>query len=145
MPQQSSLRFLFHVALLSALAMGLIGCGPGNPRKEIKGKITLKKEPVKDGVISFEPLASGGPVTREAGVIKDGAYVIPADAGLLPGKYKVRITAGDSTAPDDPNQLPGPGGNYVMKDKVPPEYNTKTKQEVEVTDKGPNQFDYDIP
>ncbi len=131
--------------MLAWMSLTVVGCGPGNPRREIKGKVTLKGEPVKDGVISFEPLAAGGEVTRESGVIINGEYTIPADAGLLPGRYKVRITAGDSTAPSDPNQLPGPGGNYVMKDKVPPEYNTKTTQEVEVKESGPNQFDYAIP
>lgn len=134
---------IFVLACMTGLS--LTGCGPSDPRRAIKGKVVLKKEPIKEGIIQFEPLGTSGPTTKGAAVITNGEYTIPADAGLLPGKYRVRISAGDSTAPEDPNQMPGPGGNYVMKDKVPADFNTKSKVEVEVTDKGPNQFDYDIP
>lgn len=138
-------KFLAFILMASLMSVGLAGCGPSDPRRAVKGKVVLKKEPVKEGVIQFEPLSTGGPTTKSAAVITKGEYSIPADGGLLPGKYRVRISAGDSTAPEDPNQMPGPGGNYVMKDKIPADYNTKSKIEVEVTDKGPNQFDYDIP
>ena len=83
---------------------------------------------------------SGAPIIK-------GKYTMPADQGLTPGKYKVMITAGDGRTPaDSPDGMPGPtGANIISKDRIPPEYNTNSKQEVTVTDKGPNNFDFKIP
>ena len=70
--------------------------------------------------------------------------------GLKPGKYLVRVTAGDGTTavnPVDPDAGPGPSGggtNIVSKDLVPKEWNTKSKHEITVTKEGPNTFDFDI-
>ncbi|MGN6134974.1 MAG: hypothetical protein ACTHOU_10760 [Aureliella sp.] len=133
--------------LLSALLVAT-GCSEANPRKEISGKVTLKSAPLDEGVVRFMPLPGGSdkyPATQESGMIAQGDYKIPAEMGLTPGKYKVIITAGDSSAPADPDQPPGPGGNYVMKDRIPPEFNVNSKIEVEVTEEGPNQFNFDIP
>jgi hypothetical protein len=75
--------------------------------------------------------------------------VIPRENGLKPGKYLVRVTAGDGITPVntlDPELGPGPTGstNIVSKDLVPPEWNAKSKQQVTVTKEGPNTFDFDI-
>jgi hypothetical protein len=134
---------LFSVALVMAW-----GCSPGyGGRKEIRGTVKLKGQPIDDGTIDFFP-ASGDHATKSGAQILKGSYKIPAEFGLLPGKYRVSITAGDGrTRPDAaPDQPPGPtGANIVSKDRVPKEYNVESKVEVDVTDKGPNVFDYDIP
>ena len=104
-------------------------------------------EPINDGTIDFFP-AEGNQATKSGAQILKGSYKIPAEFGLLPGKYRVSITAGDGrTRPDAPaDQPPGPtGANIVSKDRVPKEYNLESKVEVDVTEKGPNVFDYDIP
>lgn len=133
---------------LACLAMLTSGCREASHRREITGKVLLKKQPLNDGVIEFIPLGAGSgefPATKEAAMITDGQYTIPADAGLAPGKYKVLITAGDSTAPANPDEPPGPSGNFVMKDRIPPEFNSESNVEVEVKEKGANNFDFDIP
>ena len=126
----------------------LWGCGPNyGGRKEIKGAVKLKGQPIDEGTIDFFP-ASGDQATRSGAQILNGNYKIPAEFGLLPGKYRVSITAGDgrTKANASPEQPPGPtGANIVSKDRVPKEYNIESKQEVDVTDKGPNVFNYDIP
>jgi hypothetical protein len=126
----------------------LIGCGTSHGgRKEIKGTVKLKGQPVDDGFIEFIPLSDAIP-TRSGAQVLSGAYRIPAESGLMPGQYRVSITAGDgrtraSAAEDEP---PGPtGANIVSKDRIPKEYNVESTQDVEVTAKGPNVFDYDIP
>jgi hypothetical protein len=80
-------------------------------------------------------------------VISKGTYDIPQDQGLIPGTYKVMITSGDGRTPaDTPDGLPGPtGANIVSKELIPPEYNTKTNQEVTVASSGKNKFDFNIP
>ena len=133
---------------LTVICLTVVGCGRSyGGRKAIKGTVKLKGEPVDDGMIDFFPM-SGNEETKSCAQILKGAYNIPAEFGLLPGKYRVAITAGDgrTRANADPDQPPGPtGANIVSKDRIPKEYNIESKQEVEVTEKGPNEFNYDIP
>jgi hypothetical protein len=141
-------RLVAAVLVIANCLFHFVGCGPNyGGRKEIKGTVKLKSQPVDDGFIEFIPLSDAIP-TRSGAQILGGAYRIPAESGLMPGTYRVSITAGDgrtkaSAAEDEP---PGPtGANIVSKDRIPKEYNIESKQDVEVTEKGPNVFDYDIP
>jgi len=137
------------ISLLTLTAtMILSGCGSNyGGRQEISGMIKLKGQPLDQGLITFMPL-SGDKATQEGAPIANGQYKIDRQHGLLPGSYRVSITAGDGRTRADapPDQPPGPtGANIISKDRIPPEYNTHSKQDVEVTDKKPNVFNYDIP
>ncbi|QDV27549.1 hypothetical protein [Aureliella helgolandensis] len=138
-----------HLYAILLTALMVAGCAPPNPRKAISGKVTLKDAQLDEGVIEFRPLeasSSGGPPATTAGsVIAEGAYSIEAEAGLVPGKYKVMISSANSKLPDNEDEIPGPSGNFVMKDRIPPEFNTRSKLTVEVTEQGENKFDFDIP
>ena len=139
---------LDSLVLLACLIAALPGCGRSyGGRMEISGTVKLKGQPVDDGTIDFIPI-SGDQATKSGAQIIKGSYKIPAEFGLLPGKYRVSITAGDGRTRADaaPDQPPGPtGANIVSKDRIPKEYNLESTQEVEVTEKGPNVFNYDIP
>jgi hypothetical protein len=140
---------IYRRALISvSMALVCLGCGPDyGGRVAVNGTVKLKGEPIDDGVIEFVPLAADGETKSGAQILK-GAYTIPAEKGLVPGEYRVIITAGDGrTRPDaDPNEPPGPtGANIVSKDRVPADYNVASKQVVKVTADGPNEFNYDIP
>src|SRR6478609_9115798 len=128
---------------LMAIGLTVVGCGRSyGGRKAIKGTVKLKGEPVDDGMIDFFPM-SGNEETKSGAQILKGAYKIPAEFGLLPGKYRVSITAGDGRTKADasPDQPPGPtGANIVSKDRIPKEYNIESKIDVDVTAKGPNVF-----
>ena len=113
-------------------------------RQEIKGSVKLKGQPLDQGVIDFTPLESQA--TKSGAVINNGAYLIPRAQGLMKGKYRVIITAGDGRTRENSDEPPGPSGaNIISKERIPPEYNVNTKQEIEVKDSGTNIFDYDIP
>lgn len=135
------LRFCAYVSLLCVLSP-LVGCGGTDGKVEINGSVTLKGEPLDDGIIEFSSTGS-----KTGAAITKGKYTIPAEYGLKPGTYKVIITAGDGRTPaDSPDGMPGPtGGNIISKDRVPPEYNSQSKIEVTVKAGGPNVFDYKIP
>jgi len=135
-------------SLLAGALVCAVGCGPNyGGRKEIKGTIKLKGTLLDQGQIMFMPI-SGDNATKEGAGIANGEYKIDRAHGLMPGKYRVSITAGDGRTRADapPDQPPGPtGANIISKDRIPPEYNTNSKQEIDVTEKGPNVFDFDIP
>ena len=142
------LRLSFGAGLVASVVL-VTGCSDSyDGRMEVSGKINLKGQPIKDGaIIMFEPLDNqdtGGNVTTTG-----GAYTLPRPAGLKPGRYLVRITAGDGRTavnPVDPDAPPGPGGtNIISRDLVPPDWNVRSKKEVTVTKDGPNKFDFDIP
>ena len=142
---------VLRAATWTALALSgilLVGCGPNyGGRQEVKGAIKLKGQPLDQGLINFTPI-SGDRATQEGSLIANGAYKIDRAHGLMPGKYRVIITSGDGRTPHDaaPDQPPGPtGANIISKDRIPPDYNTNSKQEVDVTEKGPNVFNFDIP
>jgi hypothetical protein len=73
-----------------------------------------------------------------------GQYEIPREQGLVPGKYRVRITAGTPTPPIAPGELPGPSGG-TSKERIPAKYNVRSDIEATVTAAGPNTFNYEIP
>jgi hypothetical protein len=142
-----SARRVQLLGIASALLILSTGCGPSNPRREVSGKVLLKGVPLDNGTIDFNPIGGGKegvPTTKEGAVITNGEYKILAETGLTPGKYKVIISSGDNIDPNNPDGVPGPTGNYVSKDRIPAAYNTASTQEIEVTDKGPNVFDWDI-
>jgi hypothetical protein len=132
--------------ILAALAFALLGgCADGHNRHEITGEVKLKGEPVEQGIIQFDPL-DGQPTGDGATIIK-GSYKIPRDKGLAPGKYKVSIYAGNgfSGEGDASPDSPFAGKRIANKERVPPEYNERTKLVKEVTQGGPNRFDFEIP
>jgi hypothetical protein len=132
--------------VLAAVVASCASCGPNyGGRQEIKGTIKLKGQPLDQGLVDFTPLAADGP-TKEGATIVKGSYHIDRAHGLMPGKYRVSITAGDGRTPAGSDQAPGPtGANIVSKDRIPPEYNINSKHDVDVTPQGPNVFDFDIP
>ena len=137
-PRRSPL--LCCAALLAALA----GCSSNDGRLGVSGKVTLESQPLKDGVITFVPL--DGQDTRSGAPVVNGEYTVPPENGLKPGKYLVQITAGDGKTPASEDQVAAPGEtNIVSFDLVPPEWNTNSKQQVDVTPDGENKFDFDIP
>jgi hypothetical protein len=122
--------------------VGVTGCGGEAKRLAVSGEVKFQGKPLDQGAITFladEPsLGSGG-----GAPIKDGRYSIPAQHGLLPGRYKVMVTSVDPKNPaPDPDSLPG----YlpVPKDRVQPKYNAQTALKADVKAEGPNTFNFEV-
>jgi hypothetical protein len=121
---------------------------------EVTGDVKLKGQPLKEGLIIFEPLDKQD--TQSGAPIADGEYRVPRERGLKPGKYLVRLTAGDGKTParvhvrEDKNpaqhEAAAPGGstNIVSMDLIPDEYNVRSKQQIEIKSDRMNRFDFDI-
>ena len=135
----SACSVLFLAGCTGDSASGLVG---------VRGKVKLKGQPIKDGTVSFEP--TEGQDTRATAVITDGAYDIPRGTGLKPGKYLIRVSAGDGKTavnPVDEDSPPGPTGgtNIISKDLVPKDWNVNSRQERTITTDNPNTIDFEIP
>jgi hypothetical protein len=141
-------------SVLVAAAAGLVLAGCSDPyagRAEVSGTVQFKGQAIKDGaVIEFAPLE--GQDTGANAVVTGGAFLIPRQSGLKPGRYLIRVTAGDGVTPErpaGPDDAPGPSGrgstNIVSRDLVPPEWGRDSKKEVTVGKDGPNRFEFAIP
>ena len=109
------------------------GCSPENKlgRQPVSGTITLNGEPLQRGSILFAPT---DPNSVSSGAeVSGGTFSIPPHQGLTSGTYAVRIYATDETAEQVEPALPGPGIN-TQPERIPPEYNIKSKLSLEVLD-----------
>jgi hypothetical protein len=121
----------------------MAGCGESGPKRyAVSGAVKWQGKPLDQGSITFlaeDPsLGSGG-----GALIMDGKYNIPAQNGLLPGRYKVSIASPDPKKAADPDALPGAPGP-VYKDRIQPKYNVKTTLTADIKAEGPNKFDFEV-
>lgn len=138
----------FPLAALVGLCAGLLaGCSdPYAGRYAVSGKVTLKGQPLSNATITFTP-EDAAVGTTSGSSITDGTYTIERQHGLKPGKYLVRITAGDGKNVANEEEAGAPGGstNIISVDRIPPEWNVRSDKHVEVSADKPNQFDFDVP
>jgi hypothetical protein len=127
-------------SLLAAAALS--GCGPEPVGSTVHGEVTFQGKPLDEGMIVFSP-AEGQP-TFSGAPIKDGRYTVPAESGLAPGKYSVRISSTEGGGPAT-GGLSVDAPETESKERIPPEYNVQSALTVEVKESGENKFDYNIP
>ncbi len=118
-------RFIALLAFASVVAV--VGCDHGPQMSEVTGVVTIDGNPVQKGSISFEPTDGHG--FTAGATIEDGAYV----AKVPPGEKRVRITGFEvvGQAPAYPN-IPNSRMNDIVKDIVPPRYNSKSELKLTV-------------
>jgi hypothetical protein len=143
MIRSKGLRGLLPLSLLLLL---IAGCESADGRREISGTVTLKGEPLDDGWIEFLPQNNSTDqlVTKSGATITNGKYVIGREHGLVAGKYRVIISSGEKNTSISDDGGTGPK-NIFSKERIPADYNVESKQVVDVTEEGPNKFDYQIP
>lgn len=135
--------------LLLAGAVLISGCGPDGPRREIHGTVTFDGKPLAAGWIRFESLPEQ-PTCNESAQILNGAYTVKGLGGLLPGKYKVIITAdAANAAPPNENVMPG---TPVEEKKaaptavqaLPSRYNTNSELTAEISATQTEPIDFQL-
>jgi hypothetical protein len=155
----SPLRFLLILVSITGLATA--GCSGGGdddfPRERIFGTVTLDGKPLEKGTITFLPTDTTGQTTQGEAPIKNGAYEISVDQGLVPGPYKVLIS---SPVPMDAPAKPAaarPGVDTVsgagapdaveevpLRESIPAKYKDQTTLKADVTKGGKNEFPFDL-
>jgi hypothetical protein len=129
------------LSLLICLVIAILsGCGGSDAgRYGVSGKVTLAGKPIQSGVITFiregEMAAAGG-----APIIQ-GAYSIPASAGLPEGSYRVAVSVPDS-GPAAKDEVPGI--SVPPKEAIPAKYNSRTELRAKVGRGAPNAFDFEL-
>jgi len=130
--------FLLLIASLPAL----LGCQPDTGgRAGVSGTVTLGGQPLESGTIQF---VSADGSQMSGATITAGKYEVPAEQGLLPGTYTVRVSSVQSAATAEA----APGDSSAVeaqnKDLIPAEYNTASKATAEIKE-GSNTYNLDIP
>jgi hypothetical protein len=142
-----------NLVLIGLATLVVAGCSDADGgRLAVSGTVKFKGETLKAGIISFEPLDNQD--TFSGAPIENGRYEIPRPQGLKPGKYRVRVSAGDGVTPaiiagakeKDNAEAAGPGGstNIISRELIPPSWNTQSKQEVTIAYDN-TRFEFDIP
>jgi hypothetical protein len=121
----------------------IAGCGGDSlGRQPVAGSVKVDGAPLEDGRVTFQPVDKG---VGSGAKISGGTYSIARKDGLPPGKYRVAINAAvpgtgkaapEGAMPGDP--LPPPD------ELIPSDWNTSSEHFVEVTDKGKNEFNFEI-
>lgn len=129
-----------RAVLLLAVVFGLSGCGQPGGRLPVSGRVTFKGQPLSGGAIEFVPAEQADLGAAGGAVVQGGQYALPREHGLESGKYKVKISFTEELrgVKTDSPSLP-------TRERIPPEFNAQTTQVIEVTPKGTNRFDFDIP
>lgn len=121
------------------------GCGPRSDRLEVTGNVTLDGVPLDSGSIRFTSVGTEKLVASGT-TIKNGEFRVPQEKGLLPGTYLVEISSPDTSAPlvSHPTAPGEPALPPTAPERIPEQYNSKSKQTVEVTTDGENHFEFPI-
>jgi hypothetical protein len=133
---------LFKLLGAALVLVACVGCGHRLNKSAINGTVKFKKGEVIDrGMIEFSP-ADSKSGNQSGALISDGAYDIPQDKGLRPGKYIVRISAPSGLLSGQ--GAPGAGKMELPKERVSEVYNAKSKLEVEVKQESSQTFDFEV-
>ncbi|PQO45402.1 carboxypeptidase regulatory-like domain-containing protein [Blastopirellula marina] len=127
---------------LVALALVPLGCNSKDRAVEVSGKVEFNGQPLKSGLIHFEPADGNG--ASGARSIDDGNYEFGENSQMQPGEYRVSIRAvpSDSDLDADAAMNQGPQPRFI--DPIPKKYNDHTELTAKVTAEGPNTFDFDL-
>ena len=96
-PLRSCLGRFLGAAVLP-VALCLAGCGgdPGPSLYPLSGEVTYRGQPVKAGVMHFEPAGTrADPRAITMAEIRDGRYELPRAKGVMGGPYTVIISPCD--------------------------------------------------
>jgi hypothetical protein len=132
-----------YVSILLLVCGAVVGCANQEPAGiPVSGTVTFQGKPLDQGAIEFSPTSQQG--TFSGGEIVDGQYSIPAEQGLAPGSYDVRITSSEGGTQAPADQAPGES-TITAKERIPAAYNSATTLKVDVTKDGNKTFDFQIP
>lgn len=136
---RAGVRLSFIAAVLAVAAAA--GCDSGNKLRPVSGTVKYKGEPLDTGSVTFLYVSPPGPAG--GALITNGKFEIASPRGLEPGTYRVQISSPKGEGQRTPEQIAA-GASAPAKERIPPKYNTESRLTVEVTQSGPNEFNWSI-
>jgi hypothetical protein len=143
--RQTFVAGVFYAAMATFCAV-MTGCADGNGRLPVNGSVTLDGQPISKGQIIFLPMDGTNSPTAGA-VIKEGQYSIPAEKGLMAGKFRVEIAAMRPTSRTDQalNVVSGQmEAVESLESIVPQRYNRESELIVQVDEGMQNSFPFEL-
>jgi hypothetical protein len=137
-----------HQVVVLLFVLLFIGCGAGDRRgrRPVEGTVTYLGQPVANGRIIFEPVATNLPTATAQ--IRDGIYEIESKYGPAAGECSVRIEGlrekRDPSVPKHPYLGDDQQVGVVSEQFLPPKYNAKSVLKVEIKKDGSNVHNFDL-
>jgi hypothetical protein len=138
-------RKAFHV--LAILGLGVIsGCSETTEPVSVSGTVKFDKKAIPKGKIAFRCIDAN--VATVSAEIKDGKYQLSDEAGLIPGKYEVIISAMRKAKRPQKRFETLEGENSSNKvtdeDYIPEKYNNQTELKVTLKagENGGDEFNF---
>ena len=117
-----------------------VGCEKGPAKGEVRGKVTFKGQPVKEGRVTFLNPKEGG--AAEALIGADGAYAV--QGGVVVGEYVVEITPLVQIVDTDPGKSP-PAPVEKPAPDIPMKYRQQGRTPLRANVKaGKNEIDFQM-
>jgi hypothetical protein len=131
--------------LLAITVISVVGCGPQSNRLEVTGTVKLNGAPLDEGSIRLTSVGTEK-LFASGAMIENGQFTVPQEKGLPPGTYVVEISAPDPKAPLAVHKsAPGePALPPTAPERIPAEYNSKSKHTIDVSGDSENHFEFDI-
>lgn len=134
------------LSFVCVVLLSTYGCGDGHPKRSIvTGTVTYNGKPLSIGSLVFVPVG-GGP-SAQGKIDRNGFYEMGTfddDDGVIPGNYKIMITAltspGGSGLPED-----AVDGNAGPVSVIPEWYGDLEKSGLQVTVKADEENTIDLP
>jgi hypothetical protein len=140
--RQVRLSFALFLAA-SGLAAGCSGSRDDLPREPVSGSVTLDGQPLAEGAIQFTPAGgSEGRQTSATVEVANGEFSIPRADGLVPGSYKVSISAVPVKRDTHVKATIGKKKAAPAKELIPAKYNTKSTLTEEIKRGGASGLKY---
>jgi hypothetical protein len=129
---------------LLVLVLGLLtlfGCS-NSGRHGVEGTVTLDGQPLPKALITFRPKPGTASPSAGANVV-DGKFSIASKGGLLPGKFRVEITA---MRPTNKQRTDPFSGKMVTLDEqyIPAKYNTASELEAVIGPDAAKPLDFQL-
>jgi len=134
--------FRFFALLLAIAAPMLLsaGCQKGPPTGKVRGRVTFKGQPVKEGRVTFLNDKQGG--AAEALIAGDGSYAVPN--GVAVGEYVIEITPLVEMKDTDPGKSP-PAPVEKPAPDIPKKYRMQGTTPLRASVKaGANEFNFEM-
>jgi len=126
-------------AILLGLIAHILACSHGPPTGEVRGKVTFKGQPVKEGRVTF--LNEKGEGDAEAQIGNGGTYNV--QNGVVLGDYKVEITPLVQIVDTDPGKSP-PAPMEKPAPDIPMKYRQGNSPLRATVKSGKNEIDFDL-